>query len=100
MTNHKPREYHVPITTISTDNTFIYQSLFVRDQAQPISERRMREHLDAVHTRLVDRLGALVAQQITLGRHTERELRFMLDELLEAIYRLEEYAEKPKTMVS
>lgn len=69
----------------------VAQSLFVRDAASPLSEARLREHLAAVHARLVDRVGALVAGPSAPSRRDERELRFMLDELLEALHRIAAY---------
>jgi hypothetical protein len=89
--NNLPREYSLPSSSAATVDGFFANSLFVRDQASPLSEQRLREHLDAVRARLVDRLGSLVSRGAAPTRREERELRFMLDELVEALHRLQSF---------
>jgi|GEM_PF-5339221 len=89
MTNEPNRTYSQRDATAVTADGLIAASLFVRDQASPLSESRLREHLEAVRARLVDRLGDLVARSAAPTRRDERELRFMLDELVEALHRLQ-----------
>lgn len=76
---------------LSTADGLITNSLFVRDQASPLSESRLREHLEAVRARLADRIGDLVSRGAAPSRRDERELRFMLDELMEALHRLQAF---------
>ncbi len=89
--NNQNREYTLPASAAQTADGFFAHSLFVRDHASPLSEQRLREHLDAVRARLVDRLGSLVARRAAPTRREERELRFMLDELVEALHRLQAF---------
>ncbi len=74
--------------------------LFVRDEEMPFSEQRLREHLAAIHARLVDRIGGLVERARAPGRRDERELRFMLDELIEALHRIESLEQITSDVVS
>ncbi len=83
--NHN-RDYRLSPALLVTADGWIAHSLLVRDE--PVSARRLREHLAAVHARLVDRLGGLVERETAPQRREERELRFMLDELIEALHRL------------
>ncbi len=92
--NHSPRDYRLTAAGIqTTDSGWIAHSLLVRDEDTTFSEQRLREHLAAVHARLIDKIGGMMARQTAPGRREERELRFMLDELLEALHRLDSLEE-------
>lgn len=88
--NHTPRDYRMTAAaTLTTDTNWITNSLLVKDEPSAFTEQRLREHLAAVHARLVDRVGGLVERGAAPGRREERELRFLLDELIEALHRLD-----------
>lgn len=92
------RDYRLSPAFLATTDGWIAHSLLVRDEA--VSARRLREHLAAVHARLVDRIGSLVDRGIAPQRREERELRFMLDELIEALHRLADDAGSDSGVVS
>lgn len=95
MTNPSSREYRMPLVP-GLSSGWLHDALIVRDSADAsFTAQRLREHLAAVHARLVDRTGDLIAREAVPGRRDERELRFMLDELIEALHRLEELARRP-----
>jgi hypothetical protein len=60
----------------------------VRDEFSPLGKERLIEHVTAIRARLTDRLGHLIDNNSMPSRRDERELRFMLDELIEAMHRL------------
>lgn len=89
MTNRSQREYSIPGLP-GLNQGWLADSLLVRDAAdERFTAQRLRQHLAAVHARLIDRTGDLVAREAAPGRREERELRFMLDELIEALHRLD-----------
>lgn len=85
------RWYRLESKPLATADGLVAQSLFVRDETSPLSEQRLREHLEAVRARLIDKLGSLAQREVAPSRRDERELRFMLDELLEALHRLDSF---------
>lgn len=94
MTNHLRPDYRINASAVATSDGWMRHSLLlVKDEEIPFSVRRLEEHLAAIHARLVDRLGALMERKTAPGRRDERELRFMLDELIEALHRLDDLAE-------
>lgn len=99
MTPSRP-DYRMSAAALTTQDTWLASALlFVRDE-ETFSPQRLREHLSAVHARLIDRLGALMAEPRTPGRREERELRFLLDELIEALHRLDDLPHPGMSMVS
>ena len=83
-----------------TDGWMRHSLLFVRDEEAPFGARRLREHLAAVHARLIDKIGGLVERLAAPGRRDERELRFMVDELIEALHRLDDLDTERESVVS
>lgn len=89
------RDYRLSsASSLTADGDWFARSLLVRDEA-PFTEERLREHLAAVHARLADRVADLVARTSPPTRRQERELRFMLDELIETLHRLDALAGDP-----